>query len=609
MPNIAKGVTLQINMPAGSVIKTIGEGIAVISPSTQLAGLTGAGSIGPFAESKSIILTANSDNFSFVLVPETIIQPQFITDDFGNVTGVGPMFGGSEIERRPEWKKDNFRKKRYSVNDDMSAAVSGTARWTRFSGTSVLANSKDYVKSDLGCNNSLKLTGLSSFERIQAPLQAPIVPSAGVVMLHLYITEMPVDYSPVPPAQPIYQNGSVQLLLSTDSGFATTVASSFVMTASQFIRSGWNGLQISAADDGTLNTTGTPAWTYSGTAPGDANTSYTHARVTITSMQPLAGTTPIVYVGGIFQGGKGQAAVLMNFDDCHQDSIDLSNLYRSYEIPVSLGVVTGVVGQGSQMSESQLRQQYDMGADLFAHTTDHAVLDTLTPAAAAAEMSQSRDWLISRGFVRTAEVFAFPQNQANDHLFASAKASGYRVARWSKPGWLPTGQGIDNPLSIGSRDLGGKTLAQAKKMLDSAEAYNCVQIVYGHQINTKAVQAMTYSGGVVTVSSTGHGYANGNTVNHRGADQAEYNVAGIVEGATTNTYTFKATMTSSAATSASGMRSFSADTPAAGSAAPASSLYWNWSDHIAFCKDIADRSTAGTLTAINFSTLLDRCRI
>lgn len=565
--------------------------------------------IGPYASTQRFLVTCVAGYVDIATSSASLNTAGLVLDALGRVVGVGPLDGGAAIERRPEWKKDNFRKKRFAVIDDMSAAVSGTARWTRFSGTATIMNSQEFIKDSLGCSSAMRISGLSSFERLQGLLQKPIVPNAGTVAIHLYISEMPTDYSNVPPTPPTYRGCDIQVVLSADSGFATTTAASFTMTSAQFLRSGWNTLQMNSADDGSLNTTGTPAWTYGGTAPGGAGTSYPYMRLVINGMQPMATTTPVLYLGGVFQAGEGQAAVLVNFDDCHQDSVDLCNLYRSYEIPVSLGVVTGTIGVGSQMSESQLRAEYDAGTDLFAHTTDHVVLDTTSLSAAIIKMADSRSWLLAKGFSRTADVFAFPQNAGNDRLLAAAKAVGYRISRWSRPGWLPTAQGIDNPLAVGSRDLGGKTLAQVRKCLDSAEQYKCVQVLYGHQINTKPITAMTHAGGVVTVTSAGHGYPNGSVVHHRGANQAELNVPGIVENAGVNSYTFRATgVTVSAATTANGMRSFSPDYPPAGSVPPAS-LYWNYSDHIALCQEISDRITAGTLVAINFSTLLDRCRV
>ncbi|WP_052755585.1 MULTISPECIES: polysaccharide deacetylase family protein [unclassified Janthinobacterium] len=623
MPTIPAGGTPQtITLPEGQVLNASGSpGAAAVIyrldqvldetnlPQSWLVGAGALASIGPYAGQERFVVTCMAGSVDVATSSASLNDAAVALDAFGRVIGVGAWGSATAIERRPEWKKDNFRRKRFAVIDDMSAAVSGAMRWTRFGGTAAISNSQEFVKDSLGCFSAMKISGLSSFERLQGPLQKPIVPSAGTVTVHLYITEMPTDYSNTPPTPPTYRGCGVQVVLSADSGFSHTTAASFTMTSAQFLRSGWNALQMNSADDGSLNTTGVPAWTYGGTTPGGADTSYPYMRLVVSGMQPMATTTPVLYLGGVFQGGEGQAAVLVNFDDCHQDSVDLCNLYRSYEIPVSLGVVTGTIGLGSQMSESQLRTVYDAGTDLFAHTTDHVVLDTIPLSAAITEMADSRSWLLAKGFSRTADVFAFPQNVGNDRLLAAAKAVGYHVSRWSRPGWLPTAQGIDNPSAVGSRDLGGKTLAQVKKCLDSAELYKCIQILYGHRITSKSVTAMTHAGGVVTVTSAGHGYPNGSLVHHRGANQMELNVPGIVENAAANSYTFRATgVTAGTATTANGMWSFSPDYPAAGGVPPGT-LYWNYSDHIALCQEIADRITAGTLVAINFSTLLDRCRV
>ena len=41
---------------------------------------------------------------------------------------------------------------------------------------------------------------------------------------------------------------------------------------------------------------------------------------------------------------------------------------------------------------------------------------------------------------------------------------------------------LDNPLRLASADFGGKTLALALKLLDSAEKYKQLNIIYGHKI-------------------------------------------------------------------------------------------------------------------------------
>lgn len=525
-------------------------------------------------------------------------------DAYGNVSGVVGYNGpGVVIERRPAMKKDNFFKKRFAVVDDMAAAVSGTARWTRFTGTSVLVNSPDHALTNLGCANTLKITTISSFDRVQAALKAAITLNVGVTVVPVYISEMPTDYSTTPPT---YQAAAVQIMFGTELAFTNNASFSF--SSSQFLRQGWNYLMVNALDTGTLNSTGA-GLVYAGTAA--AGSSYTHVRIILSGLQPYAGITPVVHVGGVFQNGKAQANVLLGFDDCHQDSVDLVNLFQQYEIPTYLAVVTGSIGTGNYMTVDQLRAAYNRGTDLIPHTTDHVVLDTVSVPVAKADIAAARKAMVDWGFVRTVEVMAYPQNVSNDRIFTAAAEAGHVMGRWSKPAWLPTAMGIDNPRAVGSRDLGGKTLAQAELLLDSAEAYGCTQVIYAHQIATKAVQSMTHSAGVVTVGSTAHNYSNGHLVHHRGFAQPEYNVAGIVENATTNGYTFKATgITVATATQPNaGGRSFSPDFPASGGAAPANSLYWYWSDYVAYAQEISDRVTAGTLSAISFSQLLDRCRV
>lgn len=524
--------------------------------------------------------------------------------------------GRQITEQRPPYKKDNFYKKRYTQLDDMAAAVgSTTLGWTKFTGTCVLANSKEHVFSPLGCSNAMKLTSLSSFERVQKNIPG-IVPSAGTLMVPVYITEMPVDYSPVPPTLPTYQTASIQVILSVDSGFATTIATSLNLTSAQFLRAGWNCLQWDTNDDGTLNTTGNPAWVYGGTAPGTKDTVYNYMRIVLGGFQPLNTTTPVVHIGGVFQGGKATPQVMINVDDGHVDTMAIAAAAQRFGLRIASSVITGTVGQGAQMSWAQHKNMSDAGHDIIAHSRTHPIagFDSLTTTQLASELLCGQD-LIANGLGRVADVIAFPENATNDVVNAATKAAGFTLARASKPGWTHTATGLDNGMMVGSRDVGGKTLAQVKKYLDSAQTYNCLQIIYVHRIYTTAIQSMTYSNGVVTVNANGHGYSNGHTAIQAGADQAEYNVAGLVENATTNSYTFKVTGTFSAATATSAnanLRTYSPNFPAntgTTGTPPANTLYWYWSDYLALLQEIADRRDAGTITPVVYSNILDRCNI
>ncbi len=545
--------------------------------------------------------------------------PQFKRDTLGkNITGVAAPGGANMIERRPVHKKDNFLKQRFAVIDDMAAAVgSTTLAWTRASGTCVLENSTDHTLDRLGCTNAIKLTTLSSFERIQKNFPAGIRIDNGTLTAWIYISEMPTDYSPTLPSPPLYQTAAIQLAFGTDANFngsTVGIATSMSLTSSQFLRSGWNCIQLRTDDDGTLNTTGGAAWVYTGTGPGAATTSYTYARLILSGLQPYAGITPVVYFGGLFQNGQAFPQVLVNVDDTHADTTDIVNLANSMGIKCSCAAITGSVGVGAQLTWAQLRALDAAGNDVIGHSRTHpaAGFETLTPTQLASEFG-CKDDLTANGLGRVADVLAYPTNNANDRVIAAAEAYGFTLARWSRPGWMPIAQGIDRPCAIGSRDLGGKTLVQAKKYLDSAAAYACAQAIYMHKIATKSISSMTYSAGVVSVTATSHGYSVGNIVHHRGADQAYYNVAGVVETvADSSHYTFKVTGSfpvTTATSATANLRSFSPNFPASGGTAPADTLTWYWSDYIAFFKEISDRVTAGTLSTATYSSLLDRCQV
>ncbi len=544
--------------------------------------------------------------------------PQFKRNSSGAVAGLAGDGGRTILEVRPPSRKDNFWVKAPGVIDDMAAAVgSTTLAWTRAAGTCVMANSTDFLLSGAGCTNALKLTNLSSFEKVQKNIPG-IVPNVGTLTVAVYISEMPVDYTPAAPTAPTYRACDIQIQLCTDANFvagtSVGIATGVDMTSAQFLRAGWNFLQLNTLDDGTLNTTGNPAWAYTGTGPGTAATTYNYVRLVIGGFQPATSTTPVIYICGIFQDARSTSQVLINLDDGHVDTIDIAALAKRYGFNISSSVITGTVGIGAQMSWAQHRAMQDAGHDIIAHSRTHPIagFDTLTPAQLADELLCGAD-LVANGLSRTSDVLAYPENIFNKVVADASRAAGFTMARASKPGWQPTAFGIGNPMALGSRDIGGKTCTQAKKYLDAAQTYNCLAIIYAHRIFTATITSMTYSGGIVTVTSTSHGYSVGNTVHHRGADQDYFNVSGIVETvADANHYTFKVTgtFTITTATSATGnLRSFSPNYPTLDATPPANTLYWYWSAYIGLFADIAARRNAGTLTPTTYSVLLDRCTL
>jgi hypothetical protein len=540
--------------------------------------------------------------------------PALITDGLNNVVGLGGYGGAVAIEARPAYRKQNYLKTGAIPLDNMDACVGATTRWAKFgAGTGVISASSDYALTSLGCASSMKMAGpMTALERWQSQLPTPYTPSTdGVMSIWLYITAMPMDYTTTPATE---RTTSFQVILSADSTFTTTTATSMSFTSLQFLHPGYNCLQLSSSDDGTLNSTGNPCWTYGGSAPGTAATTYTHMRIVFGSFQPAASTTPDIYLCGVFAGGTSTPRVIVNIDDGHSDTLDLANLFNSYGIPISSGIVTGSVGVGDNLTVAELKALEARGNDIVAHSVTHpgGGIVNLPLASQVDEIVKSRQFMLDNGFLRGSSVMFYPQNAFNGRLLDIVKDAGFTLGRASVNALTPISQGLANPLCLGSSDLGGKTLAQVKKRLDAATLYGALQILYGHDIYSVPVQSATYSNGVVTVNATGHGYSNGNLAYIRGAAEAEYRTSGIVENATANTFTFKtANVLPASATSKNGnLRTFSPNFPAAnGGTAPSPATLWYYSDYVALAKEINARRNAGTLFVDTFASLIENVRV
>ncbi len=524
-----------------------------------------------------------------------------------------------QVERASEdkvaapWKKDNFMKRAPVMIDNMAACVGAAGRWTRFQGAGVLSEAFDKALPELGCHSRLKVTGISNFERYRRALPQGVVPAAGVFVVAIYLAEVPANYTTTPPT---YPQMTVQVELGTDANFdAATVgiANSHLYSTAQHLRAGLNFIRLHPDDDGTFgrDTTTAPAWTYAGTGPATKNTTFTHMRILVSG----AGGISDFGICGVFQypGAAAQANVLVNVDDGYVDTMEIANIASSFGFRIATSMITKIAGLGEYMTWEQNRAMSAAGHEIIAHTRTH-------PPGGLGGMSNDQidyelgcvDDMVANGLARTADVLALPENHNNARVMARARAKGIRLVRASKPGWIATAQGLDNPLALGSYDVGGKTVAQVLRLLDYAQLMGHTVALYCHRIFAKPIQSMTYSAatGYITVNCNGHGYSNGHFAYHVGAVQTEYEVGGVVENATANSYQIKigAREAAAATSSNASLRTYSPDFPAANAPPPADTLYWHYSAYVATFREIAERRSAGVLTPVLYATVLERCK-
>jgi len=150
----------------------------------------------------------------------------------------------------------------------------------------------------------------------------------------------------------------------------------------------------------------------------------------------------------------------------------------------TLYAITDKVDDGSHVTTANLTTMYAAGWDIANHTTDHTDLTTLSQANIETRLTGARDWLNTNGFTRASRHVGYPFGSSNATVIDAMQAVN-----------MLTGRGINEamdvlPLSITKRYAidsyaldSGKTLVQAKALIDTAISSNKLMCVYIHNIN------------------------------------------------------------------------------------------------------------------------------
>lgn len=359
--------------------------------------------------------------------------------------------------------KRDFQTKRFTVLDDMSSAATN---WNNNRTGCTLSDDTAIILEKDGLLNALKVAITASYVRFQRNFASPVT-MTGTINVWVYFDADPEFGS------------SVEVWFTTDNANWATKYVKYYWVSNTSVRKGWNCLSLHTAED----TTTTIATVTS--AGGDTlGSAINGCKIIFNAMS----TGTIVRIGGIFWGGTARPNVLVNLDDGASSQWTTFNIFRARGVPISLSIITSKVGQANYLTWDQLDQMYAWGCDILPHSVTHPAggMDALSEGEARYELLQSRETLLEHGYSRTADIFAWPQNDyvssVGVDLIALAASVGYKLTRGSARRDLPTAQGIDNPMRLPSADLGGRTLAQVLKILDAAELYKQTSILYGHRL-------------------------------------------------------------------------------------------------------------------------------
>ena len=366
---------------------------------------------------------------------------------------------GGMVREYPNFKVTS----RARVIDDMSGAA---ARWNTGIVGGALADDVANARLDLGAVSALKVDITTSWCRFYRTFSAPIT-FTGPIAIWLEL-----DWSPT-------NTTSMNFAFGSD---AATINTKNVRVSVPFnqLKKGMNCVLIHPLEDGsTTNKTYVVNNNDSLTGPIAA------LRVEFNN---YSGHTARIH--GVFDGGKAHPIVLFNWDDGDSSHYKIFNMLRQRNLVGNYSFITGRLRKGfpAYLTDSQLDAMYAYGSDFLPHSETHPSggLAVLSAADAMYELTESKRKLVEWGYPRAADIFTFPENayDSNDpnvDLIDLARQAGYAACRGSKGGYMPTAQGLEQLMRLPSVDLGGKTLAEAKKYIDAAEFYGQSLIIYGHR--------------------------------------------------------------------------------------------------------------------------------
>lgn len=219
-----------------------------------------------------------------------------------------------------------------------------------------------------------------------------------------------------------------------------------------------------------------------------------------TQMYSAAGGAVATF-DSIWANAKTRAKAMLMFDDGWVEAYDFNNGHGAFTymqskgLKGSMGIIGGLIGVTGYLTHANLRTINDAGWDLTTHGINYAgtVLNyqnlTQFPVEADAitNIKQNRDFLISNGYPRGANVYICPQGKYTETMLPSMRNLGITISRGTYealafPYFTPS----DYMMKLPAVDHGGKTFAQIKPFIDRAILTGGTIIIYGHRLQTAA---------------------------------------------------------------------------------------------------------------------------
>lgn len=271
--------------------------------------------------------------------------------------------------------------------------------------------------------------------------------------------------------------GSVSLRLTSDAFATKRVEFSWAYMGQ--LHKGWNLLVVRPNGDGTIEPNNA-TWVVTG---GQAWTEVING-IQI-SINTNTGNAADIYLDGVYEydGPVAQGCVCFGFDKYGEASIPTLAL----PLLSARGIKAYWAGDGNLIdgpttARGYLQTVYDAGWDAISQGMNHPDYAAAGAAQLSADYDQALAIFQAQGFFRGSKLFSYPLSSNNEATDAVLLSKGVYMARsgwaWSvRPNDFNAGPKL---IGHGAFNLGGKTLAQAKAMIDRARVYGSTEFLFCH---------------------------------------------------------------------------------------------------------------------------------
>lgn len=210
-------------------------------------------------------------------------------------------------------------------------------------------------------------------------------------------------------------------------------------------------------------------------------------QMTITA---AANQTAIVSFGGIYFGEKTLPMITIGFDDGYQDVIDnAAPILAAYGMPATYYITSDYADALGAGFLASLDALYAVGWDISNHSKTHTRLfGNSTDAQITTEVNGGRDWLIARGYTRSANHLSYPGGSSNAHVEGLMQTLGVTTARGTR-GFEHSGA-LLNPYDI---YCSGPTVSTINAILSAILREGGMRQLYFHHVTAAGTEDYSIS--------------------------------------------------------------------------------------------------------------------